>query len=172
MATQTLSAPGGSDYDTLVKELGHDVWEVRRDACEDLAAKGDKRAIPHLVRLLNDKVGAVRYAAVEALGKVAVGEKTVVPQIIRLLDSPYFGSYAPVIESLANLKAPEAIPYFIRLLRDEDPRVRNVSASALMVTTRQVIPFKAKGTPEEREVAIKQWESWWQANWEKVTPKQ
>ena len=170
MATQTISMPGGADYDTLVKELNHAVWEVRRDACEDLATKGDKRAVPHLVRLLNDNVGAVRYAAVEALGKV--GDKSVVPQIIRLLDSPYFGSYAPVIESLANLKAPEAIPYFIRLLRDDDPRVRNVSASALMVTTRQVIPFKAKGTPEEREVAIKQWEAWWQANWEKVTPKQ
>ncbi len=146
----------------MVSELNHRIWEVRRDACEDLALLGDKNAVKPLLRALQDGVGAVRFAAAEALGKF--GDLSVVPHLIQILDTPKWGAYGPVIESLAMLKAKEAIPYFIRFLRDSDPRVRGLSANALMVVTRQVIPFKAKGKEEDREEAVKQWEGWWKKN--------
>lgn len=163
MATNPVEAVGGgADYDTLIRDLNHRVWEIRRNACEELGAANDSRAVPHLVRLLNDGVGAVRFAAAEALGKL--GDKSAVPALLSLLDNPVFGSYGPVIESLAALRAQEAIPYFIRFLRDQDPRVRGLAANALMVMTRQFISFKAKGTEEERNAAITQWETWWEKN--------
>jgi HEAT repeat protein len=163
LETQVVPTGGNElDFDTLIKELNHRIWEVRRDACEELANRAEKRAVPHLIRLLNDGVGAVRFAAAEALGKI--GDKSVTGNLLKLLDDPHFGAYGPVIESLANLKAPEAIPYFIRFLRDGDPRVRALAANALMVITRQVILFKAKGSEDEREAGIKQWEAWWLKN--------
>lgn len=164
MATATVPPGTNADFDTLISELNHRIWEVRRDACEDLALLGDKRAIPHLSRLLNDGVGAVRFAAAEAIGKF--GDRSVIPDLLRLLDNERWGAYGPVIESLASLRAKEAIPYFIKFLRDRDPRVRGLSANALMVVTRQVIPFKAKGSEEDRERAVQQWETWWQKNQE------
>jgi HEAT repeat protein len=160
--TTPVSSTGGADYETLIAELNHRVWEVRRDACEELGTRGDSRAVTHLASMLRDRVGAVRFAAAEALGKL--GDRSVVPQLIKILEDPHFGAYGPVIEALANLKSPEAIPYFIRILRDSDPRLRSLSANALMVITRQVIPFKTKGTDEEREASVQQWELWWKKN--------
>lgn len=170
MGTQPVPVGNASiDFDALVRDLNHRVWEVRRNSCEELGTGGDTRAVPHLTRLLSDGVGAVRFAAAEALGKL--GDKSAIPALIALLDNPNFGSYGPVIESLASLKAQEAIPYFIRFLRDHDPRVRGLAANALMVMTRQFIGFKAKGTEEERNTAIQQWEAWWEKNKQTVLPK-
>lgn len=162
MDTAPVPTGAGADFDTLLMELNHRIWEVRRDACEGLAAHGDKKAVPHLKRALHDGVGAVRFAAAEALGKI--GDKSIIPDLIKLLENPQFGAYGPVIESLATLKSTEALPYFIRFLRDGDARVRGLAGNALMVITRQVIFFKAKGTEEEREASIKQWEDWWTKN--------
>lgn len=163
MATVPAETSGNtSDFDTLIKELNHRIWEVRRDACEELGLRADTRAVPHLQRMLNDGVGAVRYAAVESLGKL--GDRSSIPALLKLLKNTHFGSYGPVIESLANLKAREAVPSFIGLLRDPDARVRGLAANALMVMTRQVIAFKAKGSEEEREQGIQLWEQWWAKN--------
>jgi len=153
---------GAENFDALIRDLNHGVWEIRRNACEELGTLGDTRAVAHLMRLLNDGVGAVRFAAAEALGRL--GDKSAVPALLALLDNPAFGSYGPVIESLASLKAQEAIPYFIRFLRDRDSRVRGLAANALMVMTRQFISFKAKGSEEERAQAVQQWEQWWEKN--------
>ena len=164
MATEAVptNASNNENVESLIRDLNHRVWEVRRNACEELGAAGDQRAVMHLIRLLDDGVGAVRFAAAEALGKL--GDKSAVPSLLRLLDNPVFGSYGPVIESLAALRAQEAIPYFIRFLRDQDSRVRGLAANALMVMTRQFISFKAKGTEAERAAAIAQWEAWWEKN--------
>jgi len=157
----------GENFEALVRDLNHRVWEIRRNACEELGTGNNARGVPHLIRLLNDGVGAVRFAAAEALGKL--GDKTAVPALLKLLDNPVFGSYGPVIESLAALRAQEAIPFFIRFLRDHDPRVRGLAANALMVMTRQFISFKAKGSDAEREAAILQWEQWWEKNKQSIT---
>ncbi|MCW8129952.1 MAG: HEAT repeat domain-containing protein [Planctomycetota bacterium] len=162
MDTAPVPTNSTDDFETLIRDLNHRVWEVRRDACEELGLRGDRRAVPHLVRLLADGVGAVRFSAADALGKL--GDKSVIPQLIKQLDNKHFGAYGPVIESLANLKSVEAIPHFIKFLRDPDSRLRGLAANALMVITRQLIVFKAKGTDEERELSIKQWETWWSKN--------
>jgi HEAT repeat protein len=163
--TAGQGAPGtdqGADFDQLLRDLSHRVWEVRRNACEELGSLADQRAVPPLIRLLNDPVGAVRFAAAEALGRL--GDRSAVPALLALLDNPVFGAYGPVIDALASLRAQQAIPAFIRFLRDQDPRVRSLAANALMVMTRQFISFKAKAAVEERNAAIAQWEAWWEKN--------
>ena len=170
MQTQPVASSSDNaseSFDNLIRDLNHGVWEIRRNATEELGISGDTRAVPYLVRLLNDGVGAVRFSAAEALGKLQ--DKSAVPALLSLLDNPSFGSYGPVIESLASLKAQEAIPYFIRFLRDHDPRVRGLAANALMVMTRQFISFKAKGTEEERAAAVLLWEAWWEKNKQNMT---
>jgi HEAT repeat protein len=144
----------------LLQELHHRVWEVRRDACEELGGHREARAIMALIQMLDDGVGAVRFCAAESLGKV--GDRYAVAALIKQLKNPNFGSFAPLVESLAMLKPPEAIPHFIELLKSDDVRLRGVAANALMVMTRQFIAFKAKGTQEERDAAIAQWEAWWE----------
>ena len=166
---QPVPSPSGDSFEVLFRDLNHRVWEVRRNACEELGTAGDQRAVSHLVRLLGDGVGAVRFSAAEALGKL--GDKSAVPALLALLDDPQFGAYGPVIESLANLKAQEAIPFFIRFLGDQDPRVRGLAANALMVMTRQFIGFKAKGTIEERASSIQQWEAWWEKHQQTIAKK-
>jgi HEAT repeat protein len=163
MESQVVSTGSeGVDFDTLVQDLRHQVWELRRDACEELGARGDVRAIPHLISLLQDGIGAVRFSAAEALGKL--NDRSVIPHLLRLLSDPAFGAFGPVIEALANLRAIESVPALIQLLSDPDMRVRGLAGNALMVVSRQVIPFKAKGTDEERNAAIRQWQLWWEAN--------
>ena len=169
MAVHPVPTPSAEEFEKLLKDLNHRVWELRRNACEELGISADKRAVPHLIRLLSDSVGAVRFAAAEALGKI--GDRSAVAPLIALLDNPQFGSYGPVIESLASLKAQEAIPYFIRFLRDQDARVRGLAANALMVMTRQFISFKAKGSEEERAAAVALWEAWWEKNQHSVLQK-
>ena len=149
-------------YELLIKDLNHRVWEVRRNACEELGALGDQRAVPHVTRLLGDGVGAVRFAAAEALGRL--GDRSAIPALLALLENPHFGAFGPVIDALASLRAQQAIPHFIHFLRDQDTRVRSLAANALMVMTRQFISFKAKGNEEERNAAIAQWEAWWEKN--------
>lgn len=162
MSVEPVPTTATGDYDQLVRDLNHRVWEIRRNACEELGNTADTRAVPHLIRLLSDGVGAVRFSAAEALGKL--GDKSAVQPLLALLDDSHFGAYGPVIESLANLRAQEAIPFFIKFLRDPDARVRSLAANALMVMTRQFISFKPKGTEQEREAAIQQWEAWWAKN--------
>lgn len=154
--------PPPKQFEDILRETNHAIWEVRRDACEELAALRDRRAIPHLIRLLTDGVGAVRFCAAESLGRM--GDHAAVEPLIRELNNPQFGSYAPIIESLASIRAPEAIPHFIRLLADGDARVRGLAANGLMVMTRQFISFKAKGSEEERAESVRQWEHWWKIN--------
>lgn len=161
MGTEPVPRAVGN-FEDLLRDLEHPVWEVRRNAGEGLAALGDARAVKHLIAMLDDEVGAVRFAAAEALGKI--GDPVAVPVLLERLENKDFGAVGPLIESLANLKAVEAIPYFINFLRDHDARVRGLAANALMVMTKQFISFKAKGTRKERETAIAEWEVWWKKN--------
>src|SRR4051812_41393340 len=96
-------------FEQVLRETHHQIWEVRRDACEELAALRDRRAVAHLIRMLSDGVGAVRFCAAESLGKM--GDHAAVEPLIKELNNPQFGSFAPVIESLASIKAPVAIPH-------------------------------------------------------------
>jgi len=147
--------------DDLIADLSSRAWELRRDACEDLGQRGEKIAVAYIVNLLKDSVGAVRYAAVQSLGRIG-GDEIVQPLLDCLADEG-FGDHAPVLEAIGNMGRAEAIPYLIKFLRDPDPMMRGIANTSLMVTTGQVLGFKATAPEEEREMAIMKWEAWWES---------
>jgi HEAT repeat protein len=158
-----------SQFERLVHELNHRIWEVRRDACDELGLLGDKRAIPALIRMLQDGIGGVRFAAAEALGRL--GDRVVIPELLRLLDDALFGTHGPVMEALTSLKAKEAAPYFIRFLRDPDVHQRRVASNCLRELTGHFITYDPQGRPEARDAAARDWEAWWEQNKETFLAK-
>lgn len=162
MANETEASAETSPFDKLIHELNHRIWEVRRDACDELGLLGDNRAIPALIRMLQDGIGGVRFAAAEALGRL--GEPSVAPDLLRLLDDPLFGTHGPVMEALTALKAREAAPHFIRFLRDRDVHQRRVASNCLRELTGHFVNFDPQGREETREAAAREWEGWWEQN--------
>ena len=148
--------------DELIADLTSRAWELRRDACEDLGERREARAVPYIVNLLKDAVGAVRYAAVQSLGRI--GGDEVVQPLLECLTDENFGDHARVLEAVGNMRRVEAIPYLIQYLRHLDPTVRGIANTSLMITTGQSLGFKAAAPEEERETAIMKWEAWWEAN--------
>lgn len=157
--TETSEAP---QFDKLIHELNHRIWEVRRDACDELGLLGDKRAIPALIRMLQDGIGGVRFAAAEALGRL--GDPAVIPDLLRLLGDSLFGTHGPVMEALTALKAKESVPHFIRFLRDHDMHQRRVASNCLRELTGHFVNFDPQGREELREASAREWEAWWQQN--------
>ncbi len=154
------------DFNTLIDMLSRAGWEQRRDAAEDLGAYGAPEAIPYLTRALSDGVGAVQYAAAVALGQIGtIGHTEQVAQfLVAILDNPNFRFHAPVLEALGNMRVREAIPSFIRFLRHQDPTVRGIANSSLMVTTSKAVGFRGTADEARREAAVQKWEAWWAEN--------
>ena len=150
------------DYNTLIDFTSSAAWEQRRDAAEDLGSYGAPEAIPYLMRLLWDKVGAVQYAATVALGQI--GTEAVVPALLGCLDNPNFKFPVPVIEALGNLRMKEAIPYLIRYLRHPGAHIRGIANTSLMVTTGKAMGFRATADEQHREATVQKWERWWAQN--------
>lgn len=150
------------DFNTLVDMLSSPAWEQRRDAAEDLGVYRAPEAIPHLMRGLNDPVGAVQYAAAVALGQIGSG--AVMPTLLACLENPNFHFPAPVLEALGNLRTKDAVPYFIRYLRHRDPHIRAIANTSLMVTTGKAMGFRATSDEAHREATTKKWEAWWAKN--------
>ncbi len=150
------------EFDALVQLLQSPAWEQRRDAAEDLGAWRAPEAIPYLLPGLNDPVGAVQYATAVALGQI--GTPAVVQTLLACLDNPNFRFPAAVLEALGNLRIKEAVPYYIRYLRDPDVHVRGVAHKSLTVSALTAKGFRATADEEKREVAVRKWETWWTEN--------
>ena len=150
------------DFNTLVDFTGSKAWEQRRDAAEDLGAYGAVEAIPYLMRLLWDQVGAVQYAATVAIGQI--GTEAAVPALLGCLDNPKFKFPAPVLEALGMIRVKEAVPHLIKYLRHPDHHIRGIAKSSLLVTTGKAHAFRATADEAHREAAVQKWERWWAQN--------
>ncbi len=150
------------DFNTLIEFTSSPAWEQRRDAAEDLGVYGANEAVPYLMRLLWDKVGAVQYVATVALGQI--GSEAVVPALLGCLDNAKFKFVAPVVEALGNIRVKQAVPYLISYLRHTDQVVRGLANSSLMVTTTKAMGFRPNADEQHREAAVQKWERWWAQN--------
>ena len=157
--TRTLAE---DEIKRLAGDMASPSWEMRCNAAEDLGDTGDPKAIPYLLRGIADPVGAVRYAAAAALGKI--GDPSAARYLIDCVESSAFGPPSPVLEALGNLRVKEAVPTFLKYLRDPDARTRGVANNALMVTTGRSMGFKPGADEHAREEAIAKWEEWWEEN--------
>ena len=109
--------------------LGHPSPEVRRRACEQLAAHPNVRHGPLLVVSLSDPNSGVVLAAVKALDRL---DRLDDPRPLeRLLASDDHELRVEVARSLAHFGTASGIAALERLAFDPDPKVRRAAAAAM-----------------------------------------
>lgn len=103
----------------------------RMQALQDLAASRDPRALAPILAGLKDQRMAVRWSAVEALGRL--GNREAVPPLLALLhkEEAYRWNRRLVVNALGELRDPRAVPALLDLLKDEDEFLRKVTLFAL-----------------------------------------
>lgn len=125
-AMSILSRLGWSALRQVEEYLKDADSDVRIFAANIIAAAGHKEAFPALRMALEDPEENVRYAAVEALGRIS--EEAAIPLLVSILSDEW--ARYPAIEALGLLKAREAIPVLLELY-DKDEWVRNAVIEAL-----------------------------------------
>lgn len=110
------------------------LWEVliralpNPSVCAVVAQCGE-RALPHLLRALEDECSFTRAAACRALG--AIGDPQAVPHLLQALrDSERWVRRAACV-ALGAIGDPQAVPYLVRALRDCDGDTRAAACVAL-----------------------------------------
>lgn len=139
------------------------VLDVRREALVGLRRMADLRALPALVRLLEDGETEIREAAAEALGDIRgrrashpltitmaqdpsavvradaalalmkISDRRTVPALLVALRDPDLNVRAWAGHALGRIKADVSVPKVALLLDDPDPKVRFTTAQALGV---------------------------------------
>ena len=121
----------------LLLAAGDSSREVRYEVAEGLGVIGpvERGVVPALIRMTRDPSRGVRTAAAGSLGKFETGRARIVPALARMLKVP--DEEAEVIESaLRSLgamgrEARSAAPEVRRLLKSENPRIREHAGYAL-----------------------------------------
>ena len=124
-------APDGTEPSIRLARAGlsHPAPEVRRLACEHLAAHADPGHAPALIPALDDAHASVVAAAVRALG--AVGDARAAEPLRRLLASPSQWLRLDVAVALARLGDASGPAALDRLAYSNDPAVRRQAAVAM-----------------------------------------
>ncbi|MBI3837944.1 MAG: HEAT repeat domain-containing protein [Planctomycetia bacterium] len=128
-----LTAVASDTRDTAVRmayaAIGHASVEVRRGACEYLAAHGDPRHGEILLGVLQDPDREVVLSAVRALGAVRTLDD---PQpLLRMLVSPDKQLQLEAALSLSRLRVRQGLGVLERLAADADSEVRLRIAKAM-----------------------------------------
>lgn len=125
-----------SSVEPLVERLKDAAGRVRRSAAEALGFLGERRAapallgaLPALLRALEDPGIALRKKAAEALGKI--GDPDVLAALAGRLRTGSVPEKWAAAETLADWRAPEAVPPLAAALSDPSARVRKRAAYAL-----------------------------------------
>lgn len=126
-----------------IQKLKSADWQVRAEAARMLAASGQTKAVPALIKALEDEVGDERPAVIEALG--AIGHPDAVDALVSVLKNrppkrdnrrkdPASGTqvaeYKSIAEALARIGSPALSP-LTSLLNSEERDTRRWASYAL-----------------------------------------
>jgi len=112
-----------------IQKLKSSDWEVRAGAARTLGEAGESKAVPGLIRALEDPVGGERQGIIEALG--AIGDPAAVKALISILASDAEPlECKAAADALAKIGSPSLDP-LIGLLASEDKNRRRWAAYAL-----------------------------------------
>ncbi len=101
----------------------------RRSAMDALGLIGDSRAVPRLIRGLEDPAMSVRRSAMVALLRLEA--MIAVPRVIRRLHDESGGVRVLAATVLGRFEDPRAVPALVQSLRDPQWYVRQAAATAL-----------------------------------------
>lgn len=154
-----LSADARTAAPSLIRLLGDDNKDVRREAARTLASIGAYSAIPALTKALNDESVAVRLVACESL--IILGEKAeiVLPVLTKSLQSQRPEEQEFAARLLADL-GPEAAPATLalqRALNEADPALVSQiveSLGRLGPAAKDAVPALKKKVKDDQTAAL------------------
>ncbi|MDD1701963.1 MAG: HEAT repeat domain-containing protein, partial [Methanoregula sp.] len=151
VAVENLLKCGDDAVDPLLSVLSDPSARVRSAAAEALGKLHCDRAVSGLAALLSDTDEEVRCAAAAALG--VIGDIQAFAPLARLLTDDYEKVRRAAVSGLAGLGG-QAVPYLIKLLGHEKPRIRAGAATALGATGTPgaCAPLAALFTDTDQEV--------------------
>jgi HEAT repeat protein len=93
-------------------------WQRGYNAAVALGKIRDPRAVPHLIKILNDEgyLPQLQGASADALGKI--GDKSVVDELIKALENKKI--QREVITSIGTLGNPKGVEHLLKIFRAED----------------------------------------------------
>ncbi|RLC74624.1 MAG: hypothetical protein DRI61_16305, partial [Chloroflexi bacterium] len=155
----------------LIRALKDENWHVRQPAAYALGEIGSQKAIPYLIKALKDENWYVRHTAAEALGKIGL---SAIPHLIKVLEDKDSDVRKAAAEALDQIEwqpqnqeekilyliakqgwdelvkiGVSAIPYLIKVLKDEDSDVRQTVAEALVKIGTPAIPYLIKALKDK-----------------------
>ncbi|MDQ7779591.1 MAG: HEAT repeat domain-containing protein [Planctomycetota bacterium] len=111
-------------FDYLVKALADAHWLARANAAEALALLGDAKALSSIKTLLDDPIGKVRIAAIDAISKWKGDAKPVIGTVIARLKDGAWQVRSSTVLGLAEIGDKEGIGPIIERMETEIGRVQ------------------------------------------------
>jgi len=130
-----------------------------------------EKAVPTLVRYLQDRRTAYRVSAEEQLywwGSKQGVDKIVVRHVRPLLKHPLVELRAPALRLTVRFGDHDADGDLIECLADEEYGIRETAFKALKARTRTDFNFDPGGGEVARAHSVNQWRQWWQAEQRQV----
>jgi len=125
-----MAEVAATDYfDIFVHFLEHDDGHVRSYAVKGLARIGDERAVPYLMKKLDDQYEDVQESVVHALLVLKDGLDT--EELLELIKRPDPFVRQNALLVLSAIHPSEVVTAVSLALKDEDPRVRMAGAKTL-----------------------------------------
>ncbi len=134
-ALQAVAAADGPEVPLRLMVAAHDAdLEVARVAIELLAERGERAALPHLLRLART-APALRPHVLPALGRL--GDAITADELLADLDDPAAADRTVLATAIAEIDAPSANAAVRGWLAGDDQPLRRIAAAAL---ARRVAP--------------------------------
>ena len=112
----------------------------RKTAAGSIGTKGNSRAIPHLIKMLDDRNHELRMAAAESLGSIE--DPTAVPYLIKRFErKKKLPVKLTIMDAFAKIKDPKTVPVLIKALSDNDDTIRrNASGKLGLIANPTAVP--------------------------------
>ena len=104
-------------------------------AIHTLAALGERRAIPILIKLIDSRDGTMQMYAAEALGQL--GAREAIPRLLALLEGPRPGTRRAAIRALGRMRAREALDRCRRMVAEEESEAVRLAAQAAVMLIKE-----------------------------------
>lgn len=154
--------PIGSTNEDLHLALSDPHPGVRAKAVDDLAARGDKSAVPEMVKMLQDSSTAVRENAARALG--ALGDSSAIDPLRMTMTRADEDEWVRLraAESVAMLGERAGIPALILIAESGDARLARQSALKTLLSLSGMTSGSKDPPDEDAASVLPALKRWWQ----------
>jgi HEAT repeat protein len=117
-------------FDNVLGNVSTDSNPDTRFAFGQVAYYLGSPALPHLLRMLNDKDEGVVEAALDSIGLLKKPDETI-SEIAKKLKSKFTNIRLAAVNALGNLESNESISYLIEALGDQEVEIQDAASSAI-----------------------------------------